>query len=101
MTGITAALSPTALAAFESAVDRAVAAGVPVSFDVNHRASLWRDRDAAPVCRSLVAPSTIVSAGLDEARMLVDDENATRVATGIAALGVNQETPSPRGTSPS
>ncbi len=40
LTGITLALSDTARATVQAVLDRADAAGVPVSFDVNHRAKL-------------------------------------------------------------
>lgn len=71
VTGISLALSASARAATRAAVDRAVAAGVPVSFDVNHRGSLWGDRDAASAYREIVAAATIVFAGEEEARLLV------------------------------
>ena len=90
VTGITAALSDTARAALDAAIDRAVAAGVPVSFDVNHRASLWRGRDASEVYRSIARRSTIVFAGLDEAAMLSDGADAAALAAGIASLGPSQ-----------
>ncbi len=44
VTGITPALSASAAAAVHAAVDLAVDAGVPVSFDLNHRATLWPPR---------------------------------------------------------
>src|SRR5690242_390902 len=91
VTGITAALSDSAAAAVMSAVDRARDAGVAVSFDVNHRSSLWRDRDASPTYRTLAQRSTIVFAGYDEARMIVPDaDGIDEIATAIAQLGPSQ-----------
>lgn len=90
VTGITAALSSTALATINAAVDRAVAADVPVSFDVNHRASLWRGRDAREVYRSLAQRATIVFAGLDEATLLADGSTAAELAEAISLLGPSQ-----------
>ncbi len=88
VSGITPALSASAVEAIHAAVDEAVTAGIPVSFDVNHRSSLWGDRDPAPVYRSLAAQATIVFAGDDEARILVPDAATTEdLAAGIAALG--------------
>ncbi|WKK72237.1 bifunctional 4-hydroxy-2-oxoglutarate aldolase/2-dehydro-3-deoxy-phosphogluconate aldolase [Rathayibacter oskolensis] len=48
VTGITLALSDSAREAALEAVRLAVAAGVPISFDVNHRPSLWRGRTPPP-----------------------------------------------------
>lgn len=90
VTGITAALSDSAHGALESAIVRANAAGVDVSFDVNHRTSLWVGRDASEIYRSIAARSKIVFAGLDEARLLADGETPLALAEGIASLGPSQ-----------
>lgn len=91
ITGITPALSPSAHDAVLAAVASAAAAGVPVSFDVNHRPALWRDRDPAEVYRRLAASATIVFAGLDEAQLLLDSHpDAADAARAIAALGPSQ-----------
>ncbi len=73
-----------------AAIDAAVAAGVPVSFDVNHRASLWGDRDAAPVYRRIAERATIVFAGDDEAELLVGPGSPEQLAAALAALGPAQ-----------
>ncbi|WP_022894768.1 sugar kinase [Agromyces subbeticus] len=88
VTGITPSLSPTADAAIDAAVGEAVAQGVPVSFDVNHRATLPRHRDAGEIYRSIATRSSLVFAGEDEARLLAP--NATdrdSLLHAIAALG--------------
>lgn len=91
ITGITPALSESASDAVLSAVRVAEAAGVPISFDVNHRGSLWQGRDHADVYRQLAASADIVFAGDDEARILVPDaESPEELARGIAALGPGQ-----------
>jgi len=89
VTGITAALSPSARATVDAIVDLARAEGVPVSFDVNHRPSLWQGEDPSPLYRSLAARSDILFAGEDEARLLVDttDDDPLALARAIAALG--------------
>lgn len=89
LTGITPALSPDAHATVRAAVNRARAAGVIVSFDVNHRGRLWSAANARPTYRELVAASSIVFAGLDEARLILDDEHAEAEAAcdGLHALG--------------
>jgi 2-dehydro-3-deoxygluconokinase len=71
MTGITAALGPAPLAAVERAVQVARAAGTPVSFDVNHRATLWPDEVAAPVLARLAAVADLVFAGPEEAALVL------------------------------
>ncbi|RFA10802.1 sugar kinase [Subtercola boreus] len=88
VTGITPALSASASAATEHAIALAAASGVAVSFDVNHRPSLWADRDPAALYRSIAARSQLVFAGEDEARLLVPDARTpAELAAGIAALG--------------
>jgi 2-dehydro-3-deoxygluconokinase len=90
VTGITPALSASARAAVFAAVDIATAADVPVSFDINHRVSLWRE-DPAPVYRDLAARSQIVFAGDDEARILFPDAaTPLELAHAIAELGASQ-----------
>lgn len=90
VTGITPALSASAADAVRAAVDLAVDAGVPVSFDVNHRSKLWSAEDAVPTYRELAARATIVFAGEDEAAMLVGDGSPAELATRITALGATQ-----------
>ena len=72
VTGITPALSETCRAAVFQSVETALAAGVPVSVDVNYRSKLWSRFDAAPVLRDLVSRADIVFAGPDEAALFVD-----------------------------
>jgi 2-dehydro-3-deoxygluconokinase len=91
ITGITPALSDSAAKAVVTAIDRAGGAGVPVSFDVNHRSSLWHNRNATPAYRELAARSTIVFAGYDEARLVAPDASGIAdVATAISNLGPSQ-----------
>ena len=70
LTGITAGLSASALATVRHALAAAVEAGVPVSFDVNHRAAVWSAADPGPVYAELAAASAVVFAGPEEARLL-------------------------------
>ena len=90
VTGITPALSASARDAIFEAVSIATTADVPVSFDINHRVSLWRE-DPAPVYRELAARSQIVFAGEDEARILFPDAVfPLALAHAIAELGPTQ-----------
>ncbi len=91
VTGITLALSEDARATVEAALDRADAAGVPVSFDVNHRPKLIDAETARARYRTVAARSSIVFAGDDEARLVLglgDDEGDDEtLAHELAALG--------------
>ncbi|MET0812774.1 MAG: sugar kinase [Microbacterium sp.] len=89
VTGITPALSHSARNAILALAERTRAAGVALSFDVNHRSSLWLPADAAPVYRSLIALSDVVFAGADEAALVLglSDAGPDELAAGIAALG--------------
>jgi 2-dehydro-3-deoxygluconokinase len=90
VTGITPGLSASAALAIDHLLDLANGAGVPVSFDVNHRAKIWRDRDAAETYRAIASRSTIVFAGLDEAAMLAPGSTASELAANISKLGPTQ-----------
>ncbi|WP_139201837.1 sugar kinase [Curtobacterium sp. MCBA15_016] len=91
VTGITLALSEDARATVQAALDRADAAGVPVSFDVNHRPKLIDAETARARYRAVAARSSIVFAGDDEARLVLglgDDEGDDEtLAHELAALG--------------
>ena len=90
LTGITPGLSVTAAAAVLRALDLADEAGVPVSFDINHRSAIWRNRDAAETYREIVRRSTIVFAGLDEAALIVSGSTPTELSAELAKLGPSQ-----------
>jgi 2-dehydro-3-deoxygluconokinase len=88
VSGITAALSASARATLIDAVERARSAGVPVSFDVNHRASLWSAEEAGAFCRDLLKQVDLVFAGEDEAALVVGPQKHVEdAAAELAALG--------------
>jgi len=60
LTGITAALSDSCYSVLVEAIQRARAAGVTVSFDVNHRAKLWDAATAGNKLRPLIAEADIL-----------------------------------------
>jgi 2-dehydro-3-deoxygluconokinase len=68
----------------ERAVEVARAAGTTVSFDVNHRATLWPDDAAAPVLARLAAAADLVFAGPEEAALVLGRPPA---ASGSASSG--------------
>lgn len=87
LTGITPALSSSCRALVEALFDKAVAAGVPVSFDVNYRPRMWDRARAAEVLRELAGRAEIVLVGRDEAETLWGTETAEEAA---ALFGENQ-----------
>ena len=71
LSGITPALSASCVALVDALFDAADDHGVPVSFDVNHRAALWPSTDAAARrLRDLAARATVAFVGRDEAEGL-------------------------------
>ena len=95
VSGITAAISASASSYLTRVMARAREHGVPVSFDVNHRAPLWDDLDtaagglldpaaasAAPVLLELARSADIVFVGRDEAETLW----GTATAADVRAL---------------
>ena len=91
ITGITPALSASALETTLATVAAARSRGVVVSFDVNHRSALWSAADARAVYRRITSHTDVVFAGEDEARLLLDESvPPADLAQGIAALGPTQ-----------
>jgi 2-dehydro-3-deoxygluconokinase len=70
VSGITAALSPSAAGFLDAFIDRARGAGAVVSFDVNHRPALWADDVAADALDALARRADLVLVGRDEAERL-------------------------------
>lgn len=88
VTGITASISASARQAVRRVLALARGSGVPVSFDVNHRSSLWREGDPAPVYRELASAADLVFAGEDEAALLVGQGTGpSALLEGMLALG--------------
>jgi 2-dehydro-3-deoxygluconokinase len=68
VTGITPALSASCAETTAALFARARAAGVPCSFDVNHRPALWSARAAADPLLRLARQADVVFVGQDEAQ---------------------------------
>lgn len=79
VSGITAAISASASSFLSRVMARARENGVPVSFDVNHRAPLWDAETAAPVLLELARSADIVLVGRDEAETLWGTATAAQV----------------------
>ena len=82
VSGITAAISASAREFLSRVMARAREHGVPVSFDVNHRAPLWDAATAAPVLLELARGADVVLVGRDEAETLW----GTATAVDVRAL---------------
>lgn len=89
VTGITASISASARQVVRDVVELAVRSGVPVSFDVNHRPSLWRDDDPSGLYREIAASADIVFAGEDEAALLtgLPPDDTVSLGRALAAAG--------------
>lgn len=89
VTGITASISDSARRTVHDVIDRARRSEVPVSFDVNHRSSLWRTGDPAATYREIAAKADIVFAGEDEAALLtgLPPDNPEALAAALAGPG--------------
>jgi 2-dehydro-3-deoxygluconokinase len=102
LTGITPALSPSCLAVTQEAVQRAKAAGVAVSFDINYRAKLWSETRAVEILLPLIQEVDLLFCGQGDAarlfqctgtpqeivRKLADLSQARCVVTSLADEGV-------------
>lgn len=67
LTGITPALSDSCAAAARYALDAALKAGIPVSFDVNYRALLWTPEQAAAALAPFCEAAGVVFVALRDA----------------------------------
>lgn len=86
VSGITAALTGTAPAFLDRLMTRSQDAGIPVSFDVNHRAALWSATAAAPVLEGLARRADILFVGRDEAETLWGTTDAASVRALFPAV---------------
>ncbi len=88
VTGITPALSESARAAVERAIELAREAGMTISLDLNLRRRLWSEAEAAPVFRALAARADIVMGDADEAAVAVGAASEPEaLARALVALG--------------
>jgi len=90
VSGITALISESARACISAAVDRARAAGVLVSFDINYRSSLAPAEVAGPILRSFAERADIVFGGPEELVLLRPDRDPADTAEHLIARGCRE-----------
>lgn len=89
VTGITPALSASARAAVDRAIELARAAGMTISLDLNLRRRLWSEAEAAPVFRALAERADVVMGDADEAAVAVGAGDPETLARRLVALGAS------------
>ena len=90
VTGITALLSDSARDCLLASVNRARAAGVRVSFDVNYRSTLAPPDVAGPLLRKIAENADLVFGGADELRLLFPDCEADEAADRLLHGGCGE-----------
>lgn len=78
LTGITPALSATARALTQDAANRARAAGIPFSFDVNYRSKLWSESAASEALPRIAFGAEILCCAERDAQLLWGIQGDTR-----------------------
>ncbi len=76
LTGVTAALGNNLREVVRRAIDEAVSAGVPVSFDVNYRARLWSPKEARDFLGEILTRVQYLFVGADDAATVFELEGA-------------------------
>jgi 2-dehydro-3-deoxygluconokinase len=90
LTGITPALSESALEATNRSIESGRAAGMTISLDLNLRRRLWTDEAAAPVLRTLAAGVDVILGSPDELAVLTrltPDHDPAELARATVGLG--------------
>lgn len=90
LTGITPALSPSARAATQRALELARDAGATVSLDINMRRRLWSEDEAAAVLRTLASDVDVVLGSVDELALIAGtdaDRDPEGLVADVAELG--------------
>jgi 2-dehydro-3-deoxygluconokinase len=87
LTGITAALSASCRELVISAIRRAKARGVTVSFDVNYRSKLWTAKEARSALTGLIGGVDVVFCSYRDAKEIFGLSGSTRqVLSGLRRL---------------
>ena len=83
VTGITPALSPEAAGAVDAAVERAQAAGVTISIDLNVRRHLWSEAQARAALAPLVTRCDVVLGGVEELAVVAGLARTLEAGTAV------------------
>lgn len=84
VTGITVAISKTAMATAREAGRRAKAAGWLLSFDTNYRSALWSGAEAAKACDDVMSMADIIFCPLSDFHAMYGDERAEQAIQRLA-----------------
>ena len=84
VTGITLAISKTAMATVHEAGRRAKAAGWLLGFDTNYRSTLWSGAEAARACDEMMSMADIVFCPLSDFQVMYADETAEQAIQFLA-----------------
>lgn len=87
VTGITPLLSESAGDAVHAAIDRARAAGIRVTFDVNYRSKLAAPEAAGPILRAIAERADLVFGGEEEFGILYPDTTPAEAAARLRDAG--------------
>lgn len=90
VSGISQAISATACAAVQAAIETARAAGARISYDPNLRLRLWPLARARAVVEATIAQSDVFLPSLDEALLLAGSESREGVFAWCARHGAQQ-----------
>ncbi|GAA1979885.1 sugar kinase [Microbacterium pumilum] len=90
VSGITALISESAREGISAAVDRARAAGVLVSFDINYRSALAPAEHAGHILRSFAERADIVFGGPEELTLLNPDRDPAQIAGDLLRGGCRE-----------
>lgn len=87
LSGITQAISDSARATAEAAIESVRGAGGQISYDPNLRLALWPLEAARPVILDALARCDIALPGLDDARVLLGMDDADAILRAIRGMG--------------
>jgi 2-dehydro-3-deoxygluconokinase len=87
VSGISQAISDTALGAVDRAIERARRAGVPLSYDTNLRTRLWSVAAARPVVDRTARQARFLKTSLEDSAALLGLSDPSRIAAHFLGLG--------------
>lgn len=85
LTGITPAISPSCYETMVTVVEKARAANVPISFDINYRAKLWSESEARAGLMPLIQNVDLLFCGQSDARRVFGIEGTPEMVVKAVA----------------